>query len=72
MVVAHATGTTLSIDDFATELVTFERHELALPAPASGPGASIAELPGALVLALTLLDGTTPRTFLVRVECAAE
>jgi len=70
VVVVHATSGTLSIDDFGTDLAGFERHREAIPVPGLGGGASIAELPGALVFGITVNEGATPRPWLVRVECA--
>ena len=69
IVVAHVEAGALVVDDYGTELTRFDRHEIRLPAPFAN-GMSIAEVPGAVVIALGLVEGATSFPWLVRIECA--
>lgn len=70
VVVLHSAGGALAVDDFGTDLAHFERLREPIPAPSLGGSASVAELPGALVVAMMASAGGTSRPWLARIECA--
>ncbi|MBI5502371.1 MAG: hypothetical protein HY907_19155 [Deltaproteobacteria bacterium] len=70
LLIAYTIPGTLRIDDYGTELVPVATLDVPLPASSLGPGWSVAEGPGALYLALSIVEGSRSYPWIVRVECA--
>lgn len=69
LIVVHVETGSLAIEHYAEDLAGSDRYTASLPA-AFGSGMSIAEVPGAVVVALGLSEGSTSFPWIIRIECA--
>ena len=72
VLVGHIAEGELRVDDFGTELDDFARLGVRGPHRAGGPGGSVLEVPGALYVAIGLIDATRQYPYVVRLECSFE
>jgi hypothetical protein len=69
LLVAHVEDGSLVVHHYGADLADADRYETWVPA-ALGTGMSIAEVPGAVVIALGLSEGPIAFPWIVRIECA--
>lgn len=70
LVIGYAQSGTFLLDDLGPDLAAIERTTMTLPSPTTGSGQSVATFPGALVFAITLVEGSRTYPWLARVECS--
>ncbi|MBI5490470.1 MAG: hypothetical protein HY905_24255 [Deltaproteobacteria bacterium] len=69
LLVAYTILGTLHIDDYGRDLAPVASLDVPLPAAGLGPGWSVAQVRGALYLALSIVEGSRSYPWIVRIEC---